>query len=260
MIKINGEIVDINYFPDGTFRLEIETKGQSAEIQWLFEKNEELFALYLIANHLREVYKIEEIILKMPYIPNARMDRVKHQNEVFTLKYFCEFINSMNFNKVVVRDAHSNVSLALLNNVVSEEIFEKIKSLANKLLLNDDDLVFFPDEGASKRYAECIEKKSVFGIKKRNWETGKIEGLDVYGDIPENGFNVLIIDDISSYGGTFYHSAKRLKELGAEKIWLYVTHCENSILDGELIKSNLINKIYTTESIFTEKNPNIEVI
>lgn len=92
MIKINGEIVDINYFPDGTFRLEIETKARSAEIQWLFEKNEELFALYLIANHLREVYKIEEIILKMPYIPNARMDRVKHQNEVFTLKYFCEFI------------------------------------------------------------------------------------------------------------------------------------------------------------------------
>jgi len=260
MIKINGEIVDINYFPDGTFRLEIETKGRSAEIQWLFEKNEELFALYLITNHLREIYKIEEIIFKMPYIPNARMDRVKHQNEVFTLKYFCEFINSMNFNKVVVRDAHSNVSLALLNNVVSEEIFEKIKSLANKLLLNDDDLVFFPDEGASKRYAECIKKKSVFGIKKRNWETGKIEGLDVYGDIPENGFNVLIIDDISSYGGTFYHSAKRLKELGAEKIWLYVTHCENSILDGELIKSNLINKIYTTESIFTKEHKMIEII
>ena len=80
------------------------------------------------------------------------------------------------------------------------------------------------------------------------------------GHIPKEKFNALIIDDICSYGGTFYYSAKKLKELGADKIYLYVTHCENNILNGELLKDNLIEKVFTTESIFTESNKKIEII
>ena len=43
-------------------------------------------------------------------------------------------------------------------------------------------------------------------------------------------------------------------------IYLYVTHCENTILDGELINSGLIKKIFTTDSIYTSENENIEII
>lgn len=68
-----------------------------------------------------------------------------------------------------------------------------------------------------------------------------------------SGNNILIIDDISSRGGTFYHSAKKLKELGANKIYLYVSHCEETILDGEVFTSGLIEKVFTTDSIFTDK-------
>lgn len=45
------------------------------------------------------------------------MDRVKNPDEVFTLKYFCEFINDLKFDVVYVNDPHSDVSMALLNNV-----------------------------------------------------------------------------------------------------------------------------------------------
>jgi ribose-phosphate pyrophosphokinase len=61
-------------------------------------------------------------------------------------------------------------------------------------------------------------------------------------------------------GGTFYHSAKKLKELGAAKIYLYISHCESSILKGEVLTSGLIEKVYTTDSIFTQKHEKIEVI
>ena len=74
-----------------------------------------------------------------------------------------------------------------------------------------------------------------------------------------NGKDVLIIDDICSRGGTFYHSAKALKEAGAKNIYLYVTHCENTILEGELLTSGLIEKVYTTNSIFTKEHEMIEV-
>jgi ribose-phosphate pyrophosphokinase len=97
-------------------------------------------------------------------------------------------------------------------------------------------------------------------VKKRDWNTGKIAGLDVQGDLPAAPFNTLIVDDISSYGGTFLHSARKLKELGADKVYLYITHCENSILNGELINSGLLERIYTTKSIYTGAHPLITCI
>ena len=72
--------------------------------------------------------------------------------------------------------------------------------------------------------------------------------------------NVLIVDDICSKGGTFYHSAKKLKELGAKNIYLYVSHCENTILEGDLLTSGLIEKVFTTDSIFRKEHEKIEVM
>jgi ribose-phosphate pyrophosphokinase len=225
----------------------------------LYEKDEEMLLLF-ITRHLREQNAVKNITLYMPYIPHARMDRVKNKQEVFTLKYFCEFINSLCFDRVVVRDAHSSVSLALLNNVVVELIDTNIKKLVACLLDPEKDIVFYPDEGSSKRYLDIIGFPCAFGVKKRDWNTGKITGLDVQGDLPSPPFNVLIIDDISSYGGTFLHSAQKLKELGADRMYLYITHCENSILNGELIHSGLLEKIYTTRSIYTGEYPLIAYI
>jgi len=259
MFRINGVPVQIERYPDETARLNIDIRSDEVTVEWLYEKDEE-FLLFLIARHLREQYSVERLMLYMPYIPHARMDRVQNKREVFTLKYFCEFVNSMNFDKVIVRDAHSGVSLALLNNVISEPVNKNIKKLIDSLLNPDRDIVFYPDEGSCKRYSEMIYFPCAFGVKKRDWSTGKITGLDVQGTLPPAPFDALIIDDIASYGGTFLHSAKKLKELGADKVYLYITHCENSILNGELINSALAEKIYTTKSIYTGEHPLIKVI
>ena len=128
-----------------------------------------------------------------------------------------------------------------------------------------DLVLFFPDEGAMKRYSNLATKygfKCVFASKKRDWSTGEILGLELHGN--EGCFlmgrHVLIIDDICSKGGTFYHSAKRLKELGAAEVYLYVSHCENSILQGEVLTSGLIERVFTTDSIFTEKHEKIIIV
>ena len=69
---------------------------------------------------------------------------------------------------------------------------------------------------------------------KRDRATGQIKGIDVGGDVDNiAGKNILIVDDICSKGGTFYFSAKKLKELGAKNIYLHITHCENTIFEGE---------------------------
>jgi len=64
--------------------------------------------------------------------------------------------------------------------------------------------------------------------------------------------NILIIDDLCAYGGTFQLAAEQLIYKGADNIYLYVSHCENSIYKGKLIKSGLISKIFTTDSILSD--------
>lgn len=255
MIKVGTELITTDHFPDGTPLIKFNTigLGQKVFIDWFYENNEEMVTLMFVTRHLQSHNK-RDITLFMPYIPNARQDRVKMNEDVFTLKYFAEFINSLNFAKVVVIDPHSSVSEALFDNI---EVLSPGKYIDKALVdiytqtNNESLMAFYPDEGAMKRYALGSPMKYAFGIKRRNWGNGKIVGLDVAGDVDAiKGKNIIIIDDISSRGGTFYHSAKKLKELGANKIYLYVTHCEKTILEGEVFSSGLIEKVYTTNSIF----------
>lgn len=267
MIKIDDKEIILGKFPDGTLFLKPDIdfsnyeESKRATLTWHFENNEEMVAVMFLTKHLQR-NGILFIDLVMPYIPNARQDRVKNSNDVFTLKYFTEFINELSFDTVTVLDPHSSVSEALINNIIIENpkkyINKVLTSIGGFTLTSEDDrkplMAFYPDEGAMKRYSGLIPMAYAFGIKKRDWESGKILGLDVAGStelVPIS--DVLIIDDISSRGGTFYHSAKKLKELGANKIYLYVTHCESTILDGEIFKSGLIDKIFTTNSIFNIK-------
>ena len=79
-------------------------------------------------------------------------------------------------------------------------------------------------------------------------------------DLLKNHENILIVDDICSYGGTFYHSARAIRKLAPDAhIRLYITHCENSILKGNIFSSGLIEHVYTTNSLFHETHPDITV-
>ena len=263
MIKLNGEVVKLNKYPDGTFmfkNIPAIRKFHKNTIDWYFESMEELSAVIYIARYCWDHREMSDLF--MPYIPDARMDRVKSETEVFTLKYFAKTINELPFSKVTVLDPHSDVSAALFDNLNIESpkmlIEEAVKKVGSKNLM-----MFYPDSGAMKRYSSMVHLPYAFGIKNRDWETGEIKGLDLSGEISQlPGKDILIVDDICSRGGTFYHSAKKLKKVGVKNIYLYVSHCENTIYDGELLKNNgLIEKVYTTDTILTNfESPKIELV
>lgn len=252
----------VNY-PDSTMKINAPlgnvNKNESIEIVWLYENDVETLVLIYLVNNLKERYK-NPFELYMPYLPNARMDRTHENHEVFTLKYFAKLINDLDFEKVTVLDAHSSVGEALINNINKFSPDEFIqKSLKDINFDRENDYVFFPDEGSCKRYSNMFSgfKHIGFGIKKRDWATGEIKGLDVYGDDPKDR-RVFIIDDICSFGGTVYYSAKKLKELGCKDINVFFSHCEKSILAGKLTTCGLISKIFTTNSTF--QNPSTDMI
>lgn len=274
MIKVNGKPYVRETYPDGTRKMQgyfyapvsFEEEGYDEsviEIQWLYDSEDEILDLLYITAHLTSIGV--HYCLFMPYIPNARNDRVHGEDEVFTLKYFAHFLNNLGFEKVFVLDPHSHVSEALINRVCP--LKQELKRLILQAVLSpktggpDNLTLCYPDEGAMKRYTGLVSNPYVFGIKKRDWKTGNILGLDIMGDPALiEGKNVLIVDDICSKGGTFYHTSKKLKEMGAAKVFLYVTHCENTIFEGELLKDNgLIERVFTTNSIFRGEHEKIEV-
>lgn len=262
MIKINGKQVELSHFPDGTLLVkELIPDSEKVVLTWLFENNEELVALFFLTKHLR-AGGVKDIELELPYIPNARQDRVKRKEDVFTLKYFAQMINSLEFSRVRVLDPHSYVSEALIDRIDIQSPKQYVEKVMEKLEQegNENILMFYPDEGAMKRYSSRLDRPYAFGIKKRDWVTGDIKGLDVSGQTELlHGSTVLIVDDICSRGGTFFFSAKKLKELGVSKVYLYISHCENTILEGEILESGLVEKVFTTNSIFTSQHEKVEV-
>lgn len=229
-------------------------------ITWIYENDAEMATLMYVVRHLQnELGSLSHIILYLPYIPNARMDRTKERYEVFTLKYFCEFINSLNFDRVIVFDPHSDVSVCMLDRVFvdKQRLNDIIRDMAKKA-----QCVFFPDAGAKKRYAGCLpsDKPVYYGEKVREWSTGKILGLDVksegYDVADLKGKSVVLIDDIIAYGGTMYYSVKKLKELGVGSVIIYCSHLENSVLDEEkstllpMLNDGTVEALWTTDSLF----------
>lgn len=249
MLFINKATINTIQFPDKTYK--IECSKHANVITWLYDNDEELFQLYCIAKHLGE-----GVVLNMPYVPNARFDRVKTEEEVFTLKHFAEIINSLHFKQVNVLDVHSNVASALIENINVLSIDNYVEKVLE--IIGKDIVFFFPDEGAVKRYDYLAQKYNIpycYGIKNRDWKTGKIKNLSIITNgIELNNKQILIVDDICSRGGTFYFSAKALKEFNVGNIYLYVSHLENTVHEGELINSNLIKTIFATNSIYRKHN------
>ena len=285
MITVNGIEIVRKTFPDGSLcLLDLDNSllypNQNYEIVWLYEGDYEIFMLICIVKHLRSKrHNNVGFNLTMPYVVNSRLDRTHSDNEVFTLKYFAEIINDLKFNKVVIVDPHSIVSEALIDNVcvlrphnIIDDAISKMRSLNE---LKRELVIYFPDDGAYKRYKDmpCFKDfKCIYGKKERDWETGKILGIEIY---DKNGSkltneiencDVLMVDDIISYGGTLAYSADKLKEMGAAHISAYATHVENSVLDeekGTLLKrykDNIIDTVYTTNSIYHGNHPMVEVV
>lgn len=267
MIKLNHELIEFKKFPNGETHLNGQQLldswnllGDNNKVEFKYESDADLIQLMLVKRFLDETTN-KETVLYISYMPYSRMDR-RVGTDVFTLKYVCDFINSLKFDSVYVVESHSDVTLALLDNCYALETGRNLFELVSEKIGFDKekDYIFYPDAGAQKRYSKLGIPNELVGFKKRNTETGKIDSLQVVGNI-EPGRKVVILDDLSSYGGTFIASAEKLKELGAGDIFLAVTHCEDSIFKGKIPGSDLITKVFTTDSIINEsKHEKVEII
>lgn len=191
-------------------------------INVIYTNDAELFSLGILMNYIKDIYPSAKCILQMPFCPYGQADRPMGGN-LFTMKYFAKYINSLEFDEVRIVDPHSPVMTGCLNRVKVSYPKKEIKS---KIESAEIDLLFYPDNGAAKKYSEIYEGIPYgYGIKKRELSTGKILSYECSLDKAEaEGKKILIVDDLIVKGGTYKYAAKLLNDLGAAQVDLFITH------------------------------------
>ena len=225
---------------------------QTIEIFHRLTSSSDIMKIILAIDAIRRLgYDDTRIELVIPYFPYARQDRVCIAGEAFGAAVMAQLINNLNCTKVTIWDAHSAVTPALVNKVVSiEQIYflQQCPQLMQKLA-NGELTLLSPDAGASKKSEKIAEffngsVELIQALKNRDLATGRIISSKILGEVA--GKDILITDDICDGGRTFIELAIQLQKSGAKSISLYITH--GIFSKGFAVFNGLIDTIYTTNS------------
>jgi len=217
-----------------------------------FEQDGDIVALASYADAIRRL-GFESIDLFIPYFPGARQDRVCNEGESLSVKVYAELINNMNFDSVHVFDPHSDVVGAVLDNAVLHDNISFVTMCIGDIQFENQNDIFLisPDAGSNKKIYNVAKSLGgkypvIRADKLRDVSNGKIIETIVYAQ-GLAGKTCVIIDDICSYGGTFCALSVKLKEMGAKRVILVVSHWEGVASKEKLFDAGISN-VYTTDS------------
>lgn len=245
-------------FPDGEFYVKFEETiaGENLLIVQSLYPPQDIHAmeLFLILHTARDL-GAETIRVFVPYLAYSRQDERYLEGECLSAAMIAEIIESLGVDSLYTIDVHNeNVlrmyKIPVYNLTASGELaryFAK-KGLVRPLVVAPD------DEDLAKRRAAYAAR--VLGAdwdaleKRRDRYTGEI--VTFVKDLNVRGRDAIIIDDIISTGKTTANAAKILREQGARRIFVGVSH---ALLLGDsvrLIMENGVEEIVGTDSVVND--------
>jgi len=237
----------VNSYPDGTQYVKITEFSDTLEFR--INSYADLWTL----RQIKDVcdHNHQEVNLHIGCLFDAQADRRFNSDESSGLKLVCEFINLMNFKSVSVFHPHNpEVVEALLDNV---EIIDN-SLFINKVLFKIDfanTTLFSTDAGGFKPLMKLADKLQWDGevyaaSKSRKYVDGSSKLVQEIDRQDFGGKDILIIDDLCVYGGTFIGLANMLKERNCGKLYLAVSHMTVKTPNPLLFKS--FDKVFITNS------------
>ncbi|HEV2482635.1 MAG TPA: phosphoribosyltransferase family protein [Puia sp.] len=246
-------------FPDGQPHIKINVQQTAAldkkdplRIFTRLNNAGDLLLALLVKNTL-DYLEFEHVELHVSYLLAARMDRVMLDGEPFSLRVVAALLNQGQFKKVLIFDPHSEVSTALIDRsyAVTNHLF--VRDALNDYTSShpgDTPCLISPDAGALKKIHKLAQFLGIENVvecmKERDVRTGALTNFKAMTD-GLHGQTCFIIDDICDGGGTFAGTAKMLKEKGAAKVVLIVSH--GIFSRGPVIE--YVDAVYTTDSYKT---------
>lgn len=243
-------------FPDGQPHIKMDVESakklnKQAPLQIIarIASANDLMMLLFVKNTLDHM-EFEQVSLHISYLLAARMDRVMMDGEPFSLKVIAAIINQANFKKIRIFDPHSEVATALIERSYTTTNHLYVKDCLQHYFTTNNQTQFCfvsPDGGALKKIHKLTQQLNIKDVvecmKERDVKTGQLTNFKVFSE-SLNGKTCFIIDDICDGGGTFIGTAAALKNLGAPKIILVVSHG----IFSKGYKLENVDEIYTTDS------------
>jgi ribose-phosphate pyrophosphokinase len=202
----------------------------------------------------------------IPCLLDAQADRRFNKGESFGLKLVCEFLNRMNANFKIFHPHNPEVVEALMDNVEIIDNSEFIKKVLYKLSevgvssiefgndLSNNLILMSSDAGGFKPLMKLCDKinwqgETYSASKSRKYENEESIITQIVDREGFQGKDILIIDDICVYGGTFKGLSKLLRERNCGKLYLAVSHMTVNNLGKDPV-TNYFDKVFTTNSKF----------
>lgn len=210
--------------------------------------------------------KPRRITVVMPMLYEGRQHRRTARESLDCASALQELI-SMGVTNIITFDAHdarvqNAIPLHSFDDV--QTTYQMIKALTKTVpdisFDKEDTIIISPDEGGMNRcmyYSSVLEIDLGMFYKRRNYSVvvnGKnpIEA-HVYLGRDVRGKDIIIVDDMISSGESVLDIAKKLKEQGAKRIFVFTAFglfCNGLEKFDEAYKDGYINKIFTTNLIY----------
>lgn len=263
MIKIYDHELELDKNPDNSLIIPDTLYGyigdnilyRQAVINWYFESMDEVFVVYNIAKHLAD-NTYNKVALSMPYIPYQKSTHT----DGITFKYLAKIINACKFQCITTYDPiNPNLLISCIDRIVinypTTPIFRVVGRIMDDFNIESSDDVIL-----------LFSTNTIF----RNYKYGLYEGAPIYnhkiceraGDdldqiftIPEHDTDsyeekyVLLITNFMVTGEEYKRLAALLKQHGCKGVFLYASHTMDGIKQSVWLKSDLIDHIYTTDSL-----------
>jgi len=224
-IPIGG--AQVGTFPDGEklIRIEDDVRGRDCFVVQSTCKpvDEHLVELLIYLDCLRRA-SAQRITAVVPYYGYARQDRKDEGRVPITAKLVANLISTAGADRVLAIDLHAHQLQGFFDIPVDHLTGELVLSRYFRDMKIDSLTVVSPDVGNIKtaaRYASHLGGDLAI-VHKRRVSGDQVEAGELIGHA--EGRNILMCDDIIATAGTICSAAKLLKERGAKKVYVGVTH------------------------------------
>ncbi|MEM2146042.1 MAG: ribose-phosphate diphosphokinase [Candidatus Jordarchaeaceae archaeon] len=247
--------VNTKRFPDGEFYFKLEERIIDEEVlivQSLYPPQDtRLIELLIMLQTVRD-FKAKAINVFIPYLAYSRQDERYLEGECLSASLMSEILEKLGANTIYTIDVHNQKVLNMYK--IPAYSLSASGELAKYFLSYNlkDPLVVSPDaeEMALKRAenaAKTIGAEYDFFEKSRDRRTGEI--VTHPKNLKVKDRDAIIIDDIVSTGKTSANVVKILKDQGARRVFIGVSH---ALLLGnalEILTTAGVNEIVGTDSV-----------
>src|SRR3977135_2711534 len=241
----------ISSFPDGEtyVRIEENIRGRDVFIVQPTSPptNEHLMELLIMVDAARRA-SADRITAVIPFFGYARQDRKDQPRVPITAKLVANLLYASGVHRVLTMDLHAQQVQGFFDIPVDHlySLPVLIKYLRTRLTRKT--VVVSPDVGGLKMasaYAEALGPNLAIVAKQRKSAT-ETEALYVIGEV--EGYDVLLVDDLTETAGTLASAASILKKRGALDIYAGVSHAVLVDLAIPRLQKSEIEELATTNS------------